>query len=610
MSPPPPSLAHLSRTRPKGACSATTALTTRRHLFVLTETSLPGLLWYVFLGRDVYLVDILPGVRSLRGPLAKVAERLIQSGRLKRVYEVDPDLPWLENSPGRGYYHDIHHRVEPWLLAAFSWRDEDRLPPDYAIAMRKAASDTVGLFATVFLLAEWLGRNTLPDTWVLHGAPAFLARLEEAYHGAPGSYDRRSGWEPARLLNLANAVLNAGAAVGWLAARCRPGTRRRPESLWLMADRVDHLDIDLYPNVVEQGRPFAILERSPALRRKAIPGVERYRRLVREDARIPLALTIKLCARAVTEMAALWWSRAAQPPAVFGAMCVLIAKRAMFDAFFWTFRPSYFWARDDYSLDHTVRSLALRAVGATTIGVCHGIPINTYVHMWRDIDFDIYYLFGLHLYNRYYKSVWPEHMRIKAVGNYKMPSAHRQRITSAIGNRPRDIAFFATASPRLKEFLDYMMDVARHFSDRRVYIRMKPGRNERDRAALVEAAGLMPANMIVTEENTYELMCSRISYAVTSGSTVTVEALCYRLVSFVFEEPLFDYPYYADFPQLMLRDGKHMIARIEAIESGAEHYDLEAFRPLVDCDANFISIIREDLGLTAADGGTMAARPA
>ena len=93
------------------------------------------------------------------------------------------------------------------------------------------------------------------------------------------------------------------------------------------------------------------------------------------------------------------------------------ARQVIFKALFERFHLKYFLARDDYNFEHILRTNELRKNNCKSLGIAHGLPVPEAVcGTWRYIDFDIYYIFGKHLYQEYYLQTWCNIGQVKVTG--------------------------------------------------------------------------------------------------------------------------------------------------------------------------------------------------
>ena len=181
-------------------------------------------------------------------------------------------------------------------------------------------------------------------------------------------------------------------------------------------------------------------------------------------------------------------------PGLFGNLGLLCVKRAMFAAFFSQYRPRFFFGKDDYSKDHIIRNQELRRIGGISLGINHGLPLNTITPAWQEGDFDIYYAFGSHLFTNTLQKTWPSECIVKPVGSKNMLPAYRSRLKDA---RPKDIAFFPIIHTRFDQNMHAVFDVARYFSDRRMFIKLKGNRRPEQICNYHRLLRSAPENVVV-----------------------------------------------------------------------------------------------------------------
>ncbi|GEM_PF-3940867 len=547
------------------------------NVYILSEASLGSLLWDVLNRRPAVVLGVWAYIRPLQVLLCWLLDRLIASGRVRGPLQID-GLPWHENVPGRGgFYNDVHHRAEQSLLTLYGLADDDPLNTEFSYAFRKGLTDTVGKLTPMYLTAEWISENWAAGSWNLVGMPPLMQDLASVLK-PPFAPIQDKRWYQGALNGLNCLVVVFGICL-WLIIRVRPNVV--PEHLDLMFDEADNLDRLLIHQAAKAGNSFVVLDRSLAHRLDQKDKLTPFRHCLREDARIPLSRLLPLCKTAVCELATLWKRHRRKDQGVFSQWSAQIVRKAIFSALFCRFRPKRFWARDDYSTEHVIRSQEVRKIGGTNYSMSHGLPINTYVHMWREIDFDTYFTFGRHL-TRYYKDSWSPRMEIIPTGPFRQPVDMRERI--AVAKRDKDIVFFAMAAHEMPKIMEIICQVAAHFADRRILLKMKPGRSQYDLDKLADSLRDAPPNLVTTTTDSYQLMLE-CSYVITSGSSTTVESLSFGLPTFVIDvDPSLRAMYYRNFPGLTVNDAETIISRIEAIEAGVQSFDFNAFSELVVLD--------------------------
>lgn len=571
--------------------------------YVVSEFSLWPLLLDVLRRRPVTILGVWARLRVLAPVLNWVVGRLKRLPTVDDITDID-GLPWHERVPGKGgFYNDVHHRAEARLRQSHDLAADDPLAADYAYAMRKATTTAVGLLVPVYLTVEWLSENRAPGSWRLVGAPPLLRELADILAPPfPPFVTDDGGLAFSNALNLIGLGLLGSA---WLAWRVRPAVGT--ESLDLMADEADDFDRALIHRAAAAGKSFVVLDRSLDHRRFQGAKLTPYRHILREDVRIAPALAVRLVAALWRELFWIWRRHPRQDSGLCTQWAAQVFRRQVFAALFARYRPKMFWGRDDYSSEHVIRNHELRKVGGRCFGMAHGLPINTYVHMWREIDFDVYFSFGTHL-TRHYRDAWAPGMTIVPTGPFRQPYDMRARIATT--TRTKDIVFFAMAAAEMARIAAVVRDVAAHFQDRKVLVKMKNGRSREDQEAFAASFGNGPANLVITTDDTYQLM-RETSYALTSGSSTTVESLSFGLATFVVDvDPSLLTMYYRQFPGLCVTEAKTVIDRIEAIEAGRERFDFDGFAELVVLDGPHpLDVIARALELDAppAQGESHAA---
>ena len=176
-----------------------------------------------------------------------------------------------------------------------------------------------------------------------------------------------------------------------------------------------------------------------------------------------------------------------------------------------------------------------------------------------------------------------------------MLPAYRSRLKDA---RPKDIAFFPIIHTRFDQNMHAVFAVARYFSDRRIFIKLKGNRRPEQICNYHRLLRSAPENVVVySDPNLCELLLN-VSYSI-AFTTLVAESIQFGAITFTFDtDPSIQHLYYRNFPSLLVSGGEDIIARINAIESGQERYDFNNYNELINRDSKDIfQVIREDIGL-------------
>lgn len=568
----------------------------KRHLLVLNEVSAFRVLANVILRRRIFIVAIIPSVHQLTNPLTRFAEWATRRGLVYPLETLSPTLPWTEGLPGRGVHNDVHHRIEDRLRRRFDVAEDDPALGHLGYAMRKAVTDYTTAVTQILLAVEWLEAQGLDD-WTLSYAPGHFFWAYDAYYGRAPSQGRPPKIWP-RTINIYVALFNVAIGFVWLSARIRPLVRK--ETFRLAVDAVSIVERNLLRHIFVDGNGALVVHRNRATAAALASQFSDYRNVMLADARVGIGRATDIFGTFLSDIAQVWRHQGRRDPELFGRFCMLAVKRLMYASFFARFRPAFFWCRDDYSMDHIVRNRELRAVGGRSLGISHGLPMDSFHPNWREIDCDIYYTFGAHLYQAFYKDAWPKGICVKPVGTLQMTPELRSVIPAA---RPKDIVYFPIVHPRGRQIMEEVFDVARRMPQRVVYVKFKANRTRANMSEFEELTRHAPANVTFVEPefSAYELL-GRVTYCLSSGSTLGAECLQFGVASFVFDvEPAFKNFYYRNFPELIVKDAGEVVARIEGIERGDQPYDFSRLSDLIQqAETDIYDVIRQDLSLTEA----------
>lgn len=570
---------------------------TARHLFVLTELTLAKFIWLSLLGRAPVFLFANPLIYFSGAMLERFGKWMCKKGYAASLESLSDDLPWvpsfpLEKNLTSNMYPEIDEKTHQFFEVNLS---KTRLA-DYAYPFRKAVTDYTVKIGDLTLLFEWIENNLAKGSWKLCGAPPLNDVIYHAYLGRTLDKSMQGNLFWPRFFNFANIFGTALAAIIWLAGKARPGGAPL-RTYRLAADRISADDTNIFRRIIDDPAELLIVDRNRNLSERLAHSNGPYRSCVKEDARISLSAFFRLSKNLIIDLAEVWKILGKMDPSLVGSFFILVAKRAMYAAFFHNFQIQYFFGRDDYSKDHIIRNQELRKIGGVSLGINHGLPLNTITPAWQEVDFDIYYAFGSFLHTNFLHKTWPPTCTVKPVGSKNMRTEFHARLANS---RPQDIAFFPIVHGAFEQNMRDVFAVSRHFSDRHVYIKMKPNRRPEHMQVYQRLMREAPINVVAyIHPSPYELLLS-VSYSI-SFTTLVAESLQFGVKTFTLDtDPSIKHLYYRNFPGLTVSGSEDIIERINAIEAGESSYDFSQYNELINMEgADIFETIRNDIGLPA-----------
>ncbi len=570
-------------------------------IIVLSEASLPRLLWALLRRRTVYVVSLraaLPGTAPL---LSRLHRHLHDRGMLAAAPSNVPELLFAGAFRFEAFTR-IFIEAERWMRQRFAFSKLAGDLGDYDQAYRHVVFGHVDSWCRGVIRADAL-LSCFPDAeFVVDDCTFELLRTWTK--GAPPGVTSQTRWQgPGR---AAGNFLQFLAAVAYAAIILAGRTR-----MWPRAATHNLL-----------GATFVSDPRHYGMIREIIDSEDQIRTifLTKEDARVHATDSDgfrDFCAvddgtftpaqaltgfwMAARDLLQLWWKLSSLLPLpVFRGMSGLVLRRLVWRGLFNRHRFDFVLGRDDYNAEHIMRGLELRRIGGKSLGINHGLPISDLIEPgWRYLDFDIYYIFGRHLYDRYYQDTWPSGMQVRPVGSFGMTRNRQARLALP---RPPNFVYFVNPGPFEQEQALLVLEVARRFRDRTFWVKIKPSRKKQGYCNTTVALLLEngPANIVSTDDDTYELML-RCCYALVGLSTVGAEAVQFGLVTFALDNQPEENPnYYRDFGGLCVRSADQVEDRVRRIERGDSQYDPSVYEALISMNSESIfDRIRADLGLPA-----------
>ncbi len=565
---------------------------------ILSELTLPRLLFRALARRPTCIVETLPQLPGTGNLLRRLADWLRAHGH---VLDLRRDMAQAitYSTPNDLMRHeDVFAECEPWMEKFFDFQSSARRFGDYAIAYRHLCSNIAFRRYVIAYLLRDIVTSEGSRRYTFSGLDDFMVSFYRHRFGAPPpcpiARSPRMGFV---LLRLLGGVIASFHTAMWIAWRIRISPPA-PVSYFLGCDFAGSgQDAMLFNEIGDAPGDILCVLRNDRFR----PAFDTFG--LKADACLPTdgrfgpGEGARMMAGAVRQIARLH-SRASNLPGECHYQLLLFPyRRAVYRSLFNRYRPRYFWSRDEYNTEHTIRSQELRRVGARSFGIMHGIySIGEFSHTVRHMDFDIFYMLGRYAFDHAYKHTWPKHMSVRFIGSFGLTREEFERLPCP---RPADIAVYLHPHPALEKCLAGVAEVARAFPEKKVFINSKgaflEGPMKEPIARLLESG---PENIEVYSDRSYDLFF-KCRYVLSDGSTMTAEGIQFGLETFFLDfDVLLKTSLYRNFPRMCVRTADQAIDRIRAIEAGVSVYPRETLSELIEIDGPIAwDVIRRDLGL-------------
>lgn len=565
-------------------------------IVVLNEATAARALWSAFRNRTVRIAAVEPYLPRLSGILERAARFI--AGRMERAGRPPGDA---ETALRRDIHvplrEGIYMKVEPWQAACYDYAGAEAKLGCYGHSYKKAINAFCHRrYLSVYLIDAFL--NELGPCRLL-GIDVELAALYRETFGRtlPGAPTRP---HPLRaFFNTATALLMLGAGAAMILRRIR--LRVSPKRYFLGVDWMgDWRDEQLFAAVEGDGLPVLRVPRYSDLLRV-------HGRLVRPDMPIamsgdglfPLGAGIRSLGEAIIDIFRLAAGTLGFQPRLFYDLVALPVRRMLIRALLHRFPCAFYWGRDEYNVEHILRSEELRRQGGVSLGIFHGLPLSAQPWPYiRFVDFDICYIFGAAV-GAIYKDTWPAHMRVHPIGGFGFSTGE---YPPPARTPSRDILVFVNPTIPIDLWVRTMDVLCKEFSDRKIILKYKESMLDRDDIGRLRAIfRARHSDLIEHVGSAYAAMATG-GYAVSDPSSVIAECLQYGLPTFLIDcESQWRNLIYRGFPDLCYVDPAHIAARIRDLESGRATFDRNVYKNLVAMpDVHWVHVVRRDMASSPA----------
>ncbi|EME70556.1 hypothetical protein H261_07998 [Paramagnetospirillum caucaseum] len=565
---------------------------------ILSEASLPAAAWAILRGRPLALIEIQPMWERSRPWLERVAARWLAEGKMVRAGESSPALVRILENINYHDMTDLFLTVEPWVEAYFRFSEAETANPAYHLPYKHTCWGEIYDSGRLAHMVELINREAGGGAEFIGISPT-ATRMAEIYGKRP--IHGGTPWTLLRLpANLLMALVVMAFTLLWVARRV---VGQLPEGRSFLLGSTFAKDIRLVHNlgdIVDSREQCCIMFHDEAIRAVANRDYDLagFSQCLFGDGRFLPGQAMQALGGALADLAGLIAAFWRLPPLTFLKLARLAWYRVAYRALFRRHRFANFWGRDEINSDHMIRSQELRRIGGTSMGMAHGIPSSQILSPLRRIqDYNVYFCFGMHLYQKYYHARWPAHIRAVPLGAFGMSHAQMMQIRR---ERSRDIMVFVSSTLNDEAIVDVTVDLARLMPERTVFFKCKRGAPSVFQR-FIDGDPPAPPNLVVSDTGidvTYEFLRTG-GYAVATHSTLGAEGIYYGTPTFVQDNNSPDMPfYYREFDRLCFTTAEELVERIRAIEEGRDTYPWHNFDGLIRLDNRFpMAVVREVMGL-------------
>lgn len=564
----------------------------RLYLLFLSETSLLRALWLALTGARICLVDMPPAIPAL--PILRWGRwLLLRFGAVRPILDFDDRLGELKELRVPRHHEDPFVAIEPWTDSYLANQQLDAILGDDADPYRQISCNYMfGYFDRLFFL-NWFCQTYPSESATVVGADEVLLGMYEHVYGQACSLAVSRTRTGRGLFNPLLTAL-AFAALVWESLKGLRLTATVPRPVLLGSDcSGDDRDPIVWREVLQAGADVVVVFRSRQQKIESQGKIAPIPALAPGDG----GFTPLLAWREFVASSRRLWRIARQArsltPGHYHRLTLIPHKRLQIRKLFTLYRFRHFWTRDDYNVEHILRSQELRRMGGVSLGVQHGLPISAaLIPQWRYVDCDLYYVFGLGIM-RHYGDRWPKTMQARACGSLGMTREREARLADP---RPNDIIFQAKAERTAQPLIDVLDSLVANFPDRTIYVQIKNAFSHTFLAQEVLSAAARYPNVVCTREKIYDLFL-KARYLVTDPSTIGAEAIQFGLYAFMLDYDGRKSLYFRDFPDFCMSDPHEPARRIKAIEAGTYRYRFEDYELLIARHGRIYDQVRADIGL-------------
>ncbi len=567
----------------------------RLQLIVLNELSLAQVLFAKCQGRQPLLMDVDSLIPFFSRSLKRIRDWLIKHEWARSYASLDDEFKAIDAYWPRVMFYDVFGDTEAWQNQYFEVDTEAEPLQGYGYAEQHVICNFAKSKHVTFLVARKLNEQGI--TFDIVGAPHDTASGLAAYASLPQPTNPTLQSVLHRVFNAATTFLTLFYTYFWIFRRVK-FTQQSTNSVFLAADYNGDTRDNVFLEDIQDGGPLLVVQRNHNYELSAA-NINVSNKIISSlnACHTSFTIAVHIATETTFDILNCYFRRGHQRIALFSQLIKLPFRRAQYRIFFSTYRPKYYWGRDDYNEQHIIRRQELHRIGGVSLGLNHGYSHYANVYpMWRCISFDVFFTAGMAQYNRYTKDLWAYDMKVVPAGPF---GATRKQLLNDNEPISHDIAVFCSGFIGYPSFVAFIRALAEAFPEKTVWLQVK--------ATFVSTMGGQDfiqscvtdrPNVRHTTAPLYNIF-AKVAYVFSDPSTIIVEALhfgCFSFFADVFEQQ--KRTLYREFPDFCVTSATAAISKIQRLDKDPAAYPREKAAELVDLSGiHFIDHVRTEIGL-------------
>lgn len=492
---------------------------------IINEFTLARFLWACRRGRRPKVLATLPVISALNGVFSRLVAHKLSSGAAGDAFEDAPSLSHVRTFSVTELIYDVFAETEAWQREEFRFPAVEQHLSEYAMAYKLTSANYAADLQTPALLVDVLTRDKTASSNHIVGHSPALRGLFENYFQRPFPFGfRRLAALRIRFVNVVLAGLSTVLGLAWIVAHTRLRLPEATRCFLAVDDFGDGTNTHLLNDVTDGGTIVLVgrLKETP----RSAGLVADHPRIYARDGRFNIGCAASAAWLVLRDIAQMLIRCGGVDCPVFWRAAQLPLRRIMIRALLSRIHPQFYWGRDPYSPDHSLRRQEMHRIGGQSHGLLHGFGALTNLYpMFRYIDYDRFYVFGRDI-ARLHRDSWAKDMSVVLAGTFGFSRDEIADIRAA-EVRGRDVVVFTNVAAILHDdrFIAMVRALATALPERTILLQTKINvRSTPSALRFQDACKRNLPNVVLTEEPLADLI-KRAACALSDPSTIVMETI-------------------------------------------------------------------------------------